>query len=177
MRSLPAQADAALDADRISVFALIHIQTPTPILATNCHRELEFNNEIFKTDTGLIKIPTITQEFSVSASSISLTFSDVDDGYLAMAMASNILNKQLDIHLAVLDPDTDELIDVIPSTYRGYLDDTKPGIKQVTFEFKNHMHKFDKTSGRRTNSASQNRFYPDDKCFENLSNAAGGIQL
>ncbi len=172
MRSYPAPVDAAFNGERGSVFALVHINTPTPILATNCHRELGYNAEVFRTDTGLLKIPTITQEFSVSASTISLTFSDVDNSYLASAMAGNILNKQLDIHLAVLDPDTDDLLHVIPSIYRGYLDDTKPGKHQVTFEFKNHMHKLDKTAGRRTNSPSQNRFYPNDKAFENLTREA-----
>lgn len=169
MRSIPSSADALLNGDRGSVFALIHIQTPTPILATNCHREIGFDSQVFRTDSGLLKVPVITQEFSVSASTISLTFSDVDDAYLAMAMASNILNKQLDIHLAVFDPDTDELDYVIPSIYRGYLNDTRPGIHQVTFEFKNHMHNFSKTAGRRTNSASQNRFYPNDKGLENIT--------
>jgi hypothetical protein len=176
MRSIPAQTEALLNGDRASVFALIHIQTPTPILATNCHRELEFNNQVFKTDTGLMSVPVITQEFTVSASSISLTFSDANDAYLAMAMANNILNSQLDIHIAILDPDTDELDYVIPSIARGYLDDTKPGIHKVTFEFKNHMHKFSKTAGRRTNSPSQNRFYPNDQGFDILTNSAGATE-
>jgi hypothetical protein len=177
MRSIPTQTDCLLNGDRATVFVLIHIKTPTPILATNCHRDLGFNDQVFKTDTGLLKVPFITQEFSVSASSVSITFSDSDDTYLAMALENNILHNQLDIHIAILDPETDELNHIIPSIYRGYLDDTKPGIHQVTFEFKNHMHKFSKAAGRRTNSASQNRFYPDDKGFEDLSNASGGIQL
>lgn len=175
MRSISSTAETALEADRASVFALVHIQTPTPILATNCHRQLEFNNQVFKTDTGLMNVPVITQEFSLSASSISLTFADSNDAYLALAMANNVLNAQLDIHIAILDPDTDELDYVIPSISRGYLNDTKPGIHQVTFEFKNHMHKFSKTAGRRTNSPSQNRFYPDDKGFDRLTASTGSV--
>jgi hypothetical protein len=169
MRSNPPNVESLLAGDRASVFALIHIQTPTPILATNCHRDLEYNGQVFKTDTGLLKVPVITQEFIVSASSVSITFSDSNDAYLAMALANNILNKQLDIHIAIIDPETDELDYVIPSICRGYLDDTKPGIHQVTFEFKNHMHNFSKIAGRRTNSASQNRFYPSDKGLENIT--------
>jgi hypothetical protein len=169
MRSIPIQTDSLLDGDRATVFALIHIKTPTPILATNCHRDLGFNDQVFKTDTGLLKVPLITQEFSVSASSVSITFSDFNDAYLAMALENNISYKQLDIHIAILNPETDEIDYIIPSIYRGYLDDTKPGIHQVTFEFKNHMHNFSKVAGRRTNSASQNRFYPSDQGFENIT--------
>lgn len=172
MRDINNAATLSLESDRVSIFALVMIQTPIPILATNCHRELTYSNETYRTDTGLLKLPVINQEFSLSASTLSLNFSDASDNYLAMAMANNLLNAQLDIHLAILDADTDELIQVIPSVARGYLDDIKPGKHTVTFEFKNHMHKFTKTAGRRTNSPSQNRFYPDDHGFDVLTDEA-----
>lgn len=176
MRHITSAASQSLESDKVSIFALVIIQTPTPIIATNCHREIEYNNETYSPNTGLLKLPVISQEFSLSASTVSLSLSDVSDSYLSMAMNSNLLNSQLDIHLAILNADTDELLQVIPSVYRGYLDDTNPGKHAVTFSFKNHMHKFTKTAGRKTNSPSQNRFFPADKGLDILTNATGATK-
>ena len=177
MRSIPQAALDILSGDVVPLFALINIQTPTPILATNCHRDIEHLGVNYSPDIGVIGIPQIKQEFSLSASSISLTFSDSTQELLSMAANSNIYDAQIDIHIAVLSPIDDSTVHVIESIYRGYLFEIKPGNHQLTLEFQNHMAKFDKTAGRRTNSVSQNRFYPNDKGFENLSNAAGGLQL
>jgi hypothetical protein len=177
MRNLLPATAAALEAGSAIIYSLVKINTPTPIFATDAHRKINHLGEVYRTDTGMGKLPNITQEFSLSAGTIALTFSDIDDAYLAMSQNDGIYNAQLDIHFAVLSTVDDSTLEVIPSVARGYLHQPDPMRKRMKFVFKNHMHKFSKTAGRRTNIASQNRFYPDDKGFENLSNAAGGIQL
>ena len=177
MRNLLPETEAALEAGSAIIYSLVEIRTPTPILATNAHREIQYANETFKVDAGLGKLPTVTQEFSLSAGTMTLPFSDSDNAYLAMSQNPNIYNSQLDIHFVVLSLDDDSVLEVIPSVARGYLNDIKPGHYKIDFEFKNHMHKFSKTAGRRTNSPSQNRFYPDDKGFDILTDSVGATEL
>lgn len=175
MRNLLPETQAALSAGSAIIYSLVEIRTPTPILATDAHRKIEYAGEIYRTDTGMGKLPRITQEFSLSAGTISLVFSDADDGYLASATHPNFYNSQLDIHFAVLSLDDDSVLQVIPSVARGYLHKPEPLRKQMKLVFKNHMFKFDKTAGRRTNSESQQRFFADDMAFENVTNAAAGV--
>lgn len=175
MRNFLPETVVALAADCAVVYSLIEIRTPTPIFATNGHRKIEHAGEVYQVDTGLEKLPMITQEFSLSASSLSVSFSDVDNVLLAAAQNSNLYGAQLDIHIVALNTETDATLEVIPSVYRGYLDEVKPGDRKITFGFKNHMNKFTKTAGRRTNSPSQNRFYPDDKGFDKLTASTGSV--
>jgi hypothetical protein len=169
MRNLLPATVAALEAGSAIIYSLVEIKTPTPIFATDAHRKITFGGEVYRTDTGMGKLPRITQEFSLSAGTLSLTFADTNDAYLAMSQLAGIYNAQLDIHFAVLSIDDDSVLEVIQSVARGYLHKPEPLKKQVRFVFKNHMFKFDKTAGRRTNSASQQRYYPDDMGFENIT--------
>ncbi len=173
MRNLLPATEAALEAGSAIIYSLVEINTSTPIFATDAHRAVEYSGEVYRTDTGMGKPPKITQEFSLSAGTMALTFSDVNDAYLAMAQAGGVYNAQLDIHFVVLSTVDDSTLEVIPSVARGYLHKPEPLRKQVKFVFKNHMLKFDKTAGRRTNSASQQRLYPNDMGFENITRESG----
>lgn len=176
MRNLLPETLAALEAGSVIVYSLVQINLPVPIFATDAHRSIGYDGEVYRAYVGMDKLPRITQEFSLSAGTIPLSFSDVDDVYLAMAQASDVYGAQLDIHFAVLNTENDSILQVIPSVARGYLHKLEPLRKKMKFVFKNHMHKFDKTAGRRTNSESQQRFFPNDMAFENVTRSAVGVE-
>ena len=120
-------------------------------------------------------MPDITQEFDLSSSTITLDFADADGSLTGHALNYGYIDKQIDIHICILDSASMSVLHVIPSVYRGYCDELKPSDGKVSFVFKNETHRFERTAGRRTNNASQHRFYPDDMVFNDITNMSGDI--
>jgi len=173
MRNIPQAALDILAGECPAVFALIQLQTPTPICATNCHRIIEHNGISYRSDTGLQEFPAVNQEFTLNAAGVSLSFADDTQSLISMALNNDVFDSQLDIHIAILSPVDDSVVHVIESVYRGYLSEPQPTDHGITFTFKNHLAKFEKTAGRRTNSPSQQRFYPNDIGLDIITEVSG----
>ena len=167
MRNLLSATKTALAKGEVVFAALVELDLPTPIFATDYQRALSYDAKSFLTSTGLKDVPDIKQEFALSASSYSLVFNDDTSELLSMAANSDVHGAQLDIHVVIISTVDDSIIEVIPSVYRGYLENPVPlDNARMKFEFKNHLSSFEKTAGRRTSSASQQRHYKDDRGFD-----------
>lgn len=175
MRNLPPEATQLLTGGRVVLGALLEWQLSQPVYWSSRAQVINYAGNDYL--PGLVqKIPAIKSDFSLSANSMTLTISDVESQLLAEMRSNGYHDSQLDIHLAILHPDTYAVAHVIPSIYRGYCHDIKPtesGTLGVVF--KNHMLKFDRVAGRKTNSANQQRYYPHDHVFDDLAGAAGEL--
>jgi hypothetical protein len=167
MRNLLPATKLALGKGEVVFSALVEIDFPTPIYATDYQRVLSYDSKSFLTSSGLKEVPDIKQEFALSASSYSLVFNDDTNELLSMVANNNVHGARLDVHLVIISADDDSIIQVVPSVYRGYLENPVPlDNSRIKFEFKNHLSKLEKTSGRRTNSASQQRHFEGDRGFD-----------
>lgn len=173
MRNFPQAVTDALASGHVELRALVQLQLSTPIYACT-GQQITYAGNVYTPDSGLEDVPDISQDFVLSSSSMTLTFSDVTDTLLALAVSGGYSGAQLDIHIAVLNPADMSLLHVIPSVYRGYCEDLQPSeTGKVAFSFANHMHRFDRTAGRRTNTSSQQRFFPADNGFEQVTQSSG----
>lgn len=175
MRNLPPSAITALQADLVTIAALVQFQLPGGSVNSSTAQQVIYSGTTFRADTGLMDVPDISQDFALSASTINLKYADSDGALEAAALASGYFEARLDIHIAIFNSETLQLLHVIPSVYRGYCDDLQPGKGAVTFSFKNHATRFDRKKGRRTNDASQHRFYPGDPGFNRLTQSSGDV--
>lgn len=175
MRNLPSDAVAALQSDVVVMAALVQFDLSAPVYACTL-RDIAYGGNAYLCNTGLMSVPAIKQDFALSASSLSLRFADPGDVLLAQAHDHGYLDAVLNIHIALMDQTDHSIIHVIPSVYRGYCDDVAPSDDGITeFKFKNHMHKLQRVRGRKTNTASQQRYYPADNAFDQLTATSGDI--
>lgn len=173
MRNLPSSAITALQADLVTIAALVQFQLPGGAVNSSTAQQVVYNGTTYRADTGVADVPDIVQDFNLSASTISLKYADADGLLESAAITGGYFDSQLDIHIAIFNSETLQLLHVIPSVYRGYCDDLQPGKSEVTFTFKNHAHRFDRKAGRKTNNASQHRYYPDDAGFNQITQSSG----
>lgn len=173
MRNLPQAAIDALASDVVVLSALVQLDLPTPIYASTA-QVISWNGNTYRPDTGLISVPDITQDFNLSANSLTLTFADASEQILSSARQNGYADAQLDIHIAIINPADYSVLHVIPSVYRGYCEELQPSdTAKTSFTFKNHMHKFDRKAGRKTNTPSQQRYYEHDNTFDQITSASG----
>ncbi len=174
MRNLPEAVTQLLASGQVVLAVLIEFQLDQPLYISANGRYFEHSGKNYI--PGLVKnIPSIKSDFSLSANSMSLVFSDCDDELLGVMRNNGHYDKQIDIHLAIINPTDYSLAHVIPSIYRGYCHDMKPSENgSLSVVFKNHMHKFNRKSNRKTNTASQSRKYPNDHIFDELAGSGAG---
>lgn len=175
MRNLPQIAIDALEKDVVMLVALVKFDLLNPVCATTHYAQIAWNGTVYSAETGLVDVPDITQEFDLSSSTLTLDFLDADGFLTGHAQNYGYIDKQMEIHVGILSVADLSVLHVIPSVYRGYCDELKPGDARVSFVFKNETHRFDRTAGRRTNNASQHRFYLDDMVFDDITNMSGDI--
>lgn len=166
MRNLLPVTKSALSKGEVVFAGLVEIDLPVPIFATDYQRALSYDAKSFLTNTGLNNVPDIKQEFALSASTYSLVFDDSSSELLSLVANNDVHGARLNIHIAIISAVDDSIVEVIPSVYRGYLENPVPlDNARIKLEFKNHLGNFEKTAGRRTSSASQQRHYDGDRGF------------
>jgi hypothetical protein len=173
MRELSSAAVSALASGTADIMPLVSINLSTPVYASTMI-DIGYNGVVYLQNTGLKSVPDITQDFVLSASSISIEFADPGNMIFGSAYYGGYHGARVDIHLAIINSDDYSLLHVINSIYRGYIDDVQPGTNgATTLTVKNHAYKFDRVAGRKTNTASQQRWYPADPTFDKITTTSG----
>lgn len=144
------------------------------VYATNFDRDIEFNGVTYLAIGGFLGVDTITETTSLEIGSVNLALSGVDRGFVAMLLQKNYIDKPVTIYRAMLD--SAGLPAHVIEVYRGYIDE--PAIQDslqdatVTVTVRHHFADFEKRSGRRTNNAEHQFYFPGDT---SMSHADEGL--
>ena len=145
--------------------------------------KLEFNSTYYYTDFAsyivdgdtyssngfLLKIGSISESAGLTTGSLSVTLSGVNQSIISELLNYGHINKKVSVKRAFINSSTNALIESI-SIYSGrvesmdIVDSDKTSI--IYLRIANHWADFRRMSGRRTNSNSQNQFFPNDKGFD-----------
>jgi len=168
-RSLTTAVKNHLATNEIKPVHLITIGFGTPQNITDCVHDLTSSvsggSVTYSSSKFLVSYPEVSEETDISKSSIAITLSGADQTYISIALAENIVNDAVTIYRAFLDDNNAIIADPF-LLYKGsvetYTINETEDSSALTLNVVSHWADFEKRSGRKTNSTSQQRFFSGD---------------
>ena len=168
-RSLTTAVKNHLATNEIKPVHLITIGFGTPQNITDCVHDLTSSvsgsSVTYSSSRFLVSYPEVSEETDIGKSSISIALSGADQTYISLALAENIVNDSVTIYRAFLDANNAIIADPF-LLYKGsvetYIISETDNSSALTLNVVSHWADFEKRSGRKTNSTSQQRFFSGD---------------
>ncbi len=168
-RSLTTAVKNHLATNEIKPVHLITIGFGTPQNITDCVHDLTSSvsgsSVTYSSSKFLVSYPEVSEETDIGKSSISIALSGADQTYISLALAENIVNDSVTIYRAFLDANNAIIADPF-LLYKGsvetYIISETDNSSALTLNVVSHWADFEKRSGRKTNSTSQQRFFSGD---------------
>ena len=168
-RSLTTAVKNELATDDIRPVHLITIGFGTPVNITDCSFPLTSSvsgsSVTYSSSSFIMGISNFTEEKDVTKTSITLTLSGADQTFISTCLNENVVNDSVKIFRGFLN-DSNALIADPFLLYSGSIDTFAVSENKtestVSLQIVSHWADFDKTSGRKTNNTSQQRFFSTD---------------
>ena len=168
-RSLTTAVKNHLATNEIKPVHLITIGFGTRQNITDCVHDLTSSvsgsSVTYSSSKFLVSYPEVSEETDIGKSSISIALSGADQTYISLALAENIVNDSVTIYRAFLDANNAIIADPF-LLYKGsvetYIISETDNSSALTLNVVSHWADFEKRSGRKTNSTSQQRFFSGD---------------
>ena len=160
-----------------SVFAadLIELHLATPLYFTSTNIDIDFDSATAPdsgTNTYLaqgqfLNFSNITESSDIRAGQLDMTFTAVDTTTVALLINNEYMNKRVVIYRAVLDDEynftSNDVFTVFDGIIMGYSIQESQDSSTVTITVASQFADFERTSGRKTNPASQQVHFASDK--------------
>ena len=163
---------AALSSDSIRLATLIKLDFPTPVYLTDYGQNITYGGNTYQASSSILSVGESTETGGIKVNSMSLELSGVEQSFVSLFLTSDYMNKQVLIDRVVLD-DQDDVIGQSITYFDGritsYEISDSGSDSEISVEFASHWQDFEKVQNRKTNSKSQNFWFPDDKGFQYAS--------
>jgi len=168
-RTLTTAVKNELLTGQIRPIHLIEIGFSTPVYLTDCGFDLTSSisgtSRTYTASPFLVAGSSFEEQVDITKTSLSLSLSGADQTFISTVLNENIVNDTVDIYRGLLNSSNAIISDPI-LLYSGNIDTfeisettNKSNVKLIIVS---HWADFDKKSGRKTNNASQQRFFSTD---------------
>ena len=148
---------------------LIEIGFSTPVFLTDCGFNLTSSisgtSRTYTASPFLVGASSFEEQVDITKTTLSLFLSGADQTFISTVLNENIVNDTVEIYRGLLNSSNSLIADPI-LLYSGNIDTfeisesaTQSNVKLIVVS---HWADFDKKSGRKTNNASQQRFFSSD---------------
>jgi len=148
---------------------LIEIGFSTPVYITDCGFDLTSSisgtSRTYTASPFLVGGSSFEEQVDITKTSLSLSLSGADQTFISTVLNENVVNDTVEIYRGLLNSSNSIIADPI-LLYSGNIDtfeiaetETQSNVKLIIVS---HWADFDKKSGRKTNNASQQRFFSTD---------------
>jgi hypothetical protein len=165
-RGLSSDLLTEINSGSIKPVALVEIGFPTVQRLTNHYKDLVHNANTYSAGGHLLKISAKAENSQINVANFSIQLSAVDNTFVAIVLNNVVSNDEVTIDVGFLDSN-DALIDTFTFN-KGFIDsysiDTEKG--RLVLNCTSHFSDFSRVAGRKTNSGSQQIFFPTDKGME-----------
>jgi hypothetical protein len=172
MKTLAVPA-AALLGHRLALAQLVEMDLTAPIYVTTSRDNLLWSGKTYigGRQTAIDSIKDQGGEIA----GLSFQLSGVPNDLLAIALAEPIQGKAVRVYTAIMDPDTQAIVDVQPA-WAGTLDlmpiSQGPATSIITVTAEHRGITFARAKGLRYSDGDQQQLYPGDRCLEFLVSQA-----
>ena len=168
-RTLTTALKNELLTNEIVPFHLLTIGFSTPVNITDNSFDLTSSisgsSVTYTSSPFLVSLPQFEEQTDITKVSLNLVLSGADQTFISTVLNENIVNDTVTIFRGLLDSNNSIIADPI-LLYSGNIDtfeisetETQSNVKLIIVS---HWADFDKKSGRKTNNASQQRFFSTD---------------
>jgi len=168
-RTLTTAVKNELLTGQIRPIHLIEIGFSTPVYITDCGFDLTSSisgtSRTYTASPFLVGGSSFEEQTDITKTSLSLSLSGADQTFISTVLNENVVNDTVEIYRGLLNSSNSIIADPI-LLYSGNIDtfeiaesDTQSNVKLIIVS---HWADFDKKSGRKTNNASQQRFFSSD---------------
>ena len=172
-RGLDANVVAILNSNSFITCELIEFELTTPIYLTNAQFDIATDTatsggtQTYIAQGSFMTYSGVREIDEVRVNNINISFSGATNTYINIALNDNYLHRSFRIYKTYLNPtDMTELVEpvlIYDGVVVGASVEEGPQESVVTFQTANEFYDFERTSGRKTNDGSQQRFYPGDR--------------
>jgi hypothetical protein len=137
---------------------------------TDAHRSIIYGGETYLAYGHALNFTDITETTNLQINSLTLQISAIDQQYISAFLSKNYLNRAVKIYKAFFDGNM-VMVNSPLLFFRGRMnapvlqEDPDNGTSIFEIQADSHLSDYDRCSGRRTNSESQQLFYPGDNIF------------
>lgn len=168
-RNLTTATKNELATNDIRPVHLITIGFSTPINLTDCSfsitSSVSGSSVTYNASDFVLGMSNFTEETDITKTSINISLSGADQTYISLVLNENIINDNVVIYRGFLDSSNSLIADPF-LLYEGQIDtfsiEESPNDSVVSISVVSHWADFEKTSGRKTNNTSQQRFFSSD---------------
>ena len=172
-RGLTSAVKTELATGTIEPVLLMEFGFATPIYLTNASFDITSSvsgsSRTYLANGHLKSVTNINETNTPTKNSLAISLSGVDQTYISVALAENIINDTVSIYRGFLDANLALIADPFLLFY-GTIDEYKISDNTTTanliLTITSHWGNFSKTSGRTTTDNSQQRFFSGDKGME-----------
>lgn len=165
-RGLSGSLTTELANQSVKPIVLVEILFPTPQRLTNHYKDITHNSNTYSSSGHLLSVSGNTESTEVNVSSFQIELSAVDGAFVSIVLNNVVSNDEVTVDVGFLDS-SDALIDTFTFN-KGFIDsysiDTDTG--KLVLNCTSHFADFSRVAGRKTNSGSQQIFFPTDKGME-----------
>ena len=174
-RDLASGLQTKLAARTVFAADLIELHLDTPLYFTSTNIDIDYDSNTAP-DTGtntylaqgqFLFFGNIIESSDLRVGQIDMTFTAVDTTTVALLINNEYLNKRVVIYRAVLDQDysftSDDVFTIFDGIIVGYSISETDTTATVVITVASQFADFERTNGRRTNPASQQVHFAQDK--------------
>ena len=168
-RSLTTSIKNELATNNIPPVHLITINFSTPVNITDSSFSLTSSvsgsSVTYSASDFIMGMSNFTEETDITKTSLTISLSGADQTFISTVLNENVINDSVTIYRGFLD-NTNNLIADPFLLYDGQIDSFSISESEtnstVSLAIVSHWADFEKTSGRKTNNNSQQRFFNSD---------------
>jgi hypothetical protein len=173
-RDLASSLQTKLAARTVFAADLIELHLATPLYFTSTNIDIDFDSTTAPdagTNTYLaqgqfLEFSNIVESSDIRVGQLDMTFTAVDTTTVALLINNEYMNKRVVIYRVVLADDytftSDDVFTVFDGIIMGYSIQESQDTATVTITVATQFADFERTSGRKTNTASQQVHFPSD---------------
>ena len=176
-RGLSSTIKTELASGAFAMAHLVQLELNTTYNYTDYSTDIADGGTTYSANGFLHEIGSISENASMSIGSLELSLSGVNQTIISDVLNNGYIHRKVTIKRAFINSSTNSLIESF-SLYIGRVESmniTDTGTtSKVQFSVANQWGDFARLAGRRTNSGSQNQFFPNDKGFDFITQSNRG---
>lgn len=171
-RGMTELAKTEVAKDEIHTFILVHFEFDTPEYLTDAFKDVLFNGNNYLSSGNLISISNVKESIDININKIKVSVSGVNAANIAIALTEDYTDKKVNIYRGLFDDNDNLIADPISIFVNGrvsnfsFSENYSDGTAELSWDVYSHWADFDRVSGRRTNDADQQSYYPGDLGME-----------
>ena len=156
----------ALSSDSLNLASLITFHFDTPTYITDFGQSITYGNT-YSPSSHVLEVGGSTETGGIKVNSMTIRLSSVEQTFLSKFLNENLINTKVTIQRAILDAN-DAVIGQPIDYFTGRIvsfDVEDSDTSEIAVEIASHWQDFEKIQNRKTNTKSQQFWFPQDKGF------------